>query len=529
MQVSGPSGSYMKRNIRLRISAGLVILAMTVAACGSSGSGDSPPAGDISPAANPAAATNSSATFRMGIQSGAANTLDPHKNSQSYGPIWFSPAYDTLITQNRDGSLEANLATEWADSSDGMDLTLTLRADVKFSDGTAFDSNVVKANIERGQKVEGSAVKEKLAGITSVTVSSPTVAVLHLAAPSATLPEDLAGPSGIMINPASFAGSQLDTKPAGTGPFIIDDYRVGSVAKYSRNPNYWGAPAGVAHLELTAFTDATAGNNALISGQLDAYQAYDAQSIITMKDANLSIHSELGSVFEWVELNWGGKFKDPLVRQALAYASDRVALNQFAGYGEPAYQWAIPDSPTYDKSLGDVYSYDLAKAKDLLKQAGFPNGFDFTLWLQPKTYTNQSAEIMQAQWAKAGFNVTIRPADSVSIIQSCFGDRVCDALSGPANLGPDLAIWAERMLLPSAPRNLSAIGLPGFDKLITEALTPSADRNAKMSALQSAMSTAVPAVILRSQPTVYGLAKNVAGFHLDTGVVPIYGSVTISK
>ena len=82
---------------------------------------------------------------------------------------------------------------------------------------------------------------------------------------------------------------------------------------------------------------------------------------------------------EWIDLNWGTKFSDPRVREALALASNRAALTSFAGRGTPAYQWVLPNNPLFDKTLGNVYSYNLTKARQLLAQAGYPNGLSFVL------------------------------------------------------------------------------------------------------------------------------------------------------
>jgi peptide/nickel transport system substrate-binding protein len=471
---------------------------------------------------------SSTATFNFGIVDGPVNSLDPQKCTATYGAIWYGPAYESLITQTRDGNLHPGLATKWSFSSNGLTLDLTLRSGVTFSDGTPFNAAAVKADVNRGQTVTGSFVKPELSDITSVTVTSPTEVVLHLKTPSAVLLDDLAGPAGDAISPAGFAGGKLDTAPDGTGPFILDSYTVGQVADYSRNPRYWGKPAGVAHLDLTLYGNESSGDNAISTGQIDAYQAMDNQSIKTMQAAGLTINSEPGYDFEWLELNWGGKFANPLVREALAYASDRAQLNDFAGYGTPAYQWVLPSNPAYDESAGDIYSYDIAKAKQLLTQAGYPNGFSFTLWHTERTYTDQSAELMQAVWAKAGFHVTIRTTDAATVISNCFVQHICDSISGIAALTPDITEWAENMLPAGAPRNLSTVAMPGMDALINQANIPGPNRADAVSQLQSAMSKAVPALILRSVPVVYGLGSKVSGFQLGTGEVPFWADLKVS-
>lgn len=499
------------------------ILAGGLAACsGSSGSSAN--------TASSTGQTNPNATLTYGEPGGPANTLDPQKNSaQGYGEAWYDEAYQTLIDVDLSGNLHPGLATKWSFSANGLSMSMTLRSGVKFSDGTPFNGAAVAANIHRAQTVAGSTVAANLTDVKSVSVISPTEVVFQLTTPDATLPSTLAAQPGYMISPAAFNKATLNTMPDGTGPFVLSRYVVGEEADYSRNPHYWGAPAGVAHVDIILYADTTAGQNALASGQLDIFSAEDKQAEVAMKAAGDKIDTEPSFQFEWLELNWGGKFRNLKVRQALAYASDAAQLVQFAGIGQVTHQWVDSNSPYYNSSLNNLYAYDLTKAKQLLAEAGYPHGFSFTLWHTERPYTDQSAELMQAQWAKAGFNVTLRTTDGATILNDCFVQRICDSISGVVTLTTDFAAYANQMIPGGAIRNLSNVTLPGFSSLLPAALAPSADRTAKVEALQTAFSEAVPAVILRTVPVTTGVNPNVVDFSVDANGNPVWADIKVLK
>jgi peptide/nickel transport system substrate-binding protein len=469
------------------------------------------------------------ATLRFGETNAAADTLDPQRSNQSYGADWYGPAYEALLFANRNRVLQPQLATKWSFSADGMTLTLTLRSGVTFSDGTPFNATAVKANIERGQTLTGSQVKTLLAPIASVVAVNDTTAQLNLKAPNAAILTDLGGKAGYMISPAAFNRSDLNVKPVGTGPFVLDQYNPGVSATYIRNPHYWGTPAGVAKIQITTFTDTTAAVNALASGQIDLAHLFDNQAATVVRNAKQQVLSDPGLGVEWIGLNFGGKFSDLRVRQALAYASDRKTLTDFAGTGSPAYQWVTRDSPLYDKSLGDVYSYDPKKAKDLLTQAGYPNGFSFTLIHTDRPYTNQSAQVMQAQWAKAGFNVTIQTTDGATILSKCYVQHVCDAISGIYTESPELTRDVADITSANGRRNMGgATALPGIADYLTPALVPSNDRTQVLQKLQSQFVKDIPMVCLRYDVSLYGARTTVFNADVDPNASPLWGGIKMA-
>jgi ABC-type transport system substrate-binding protein len=285
----------------------------------------------------------------------------------------------------------------------------------------------------------------------------------------------------------------------------------------------------VAKIQVTAFTDTTAGVNALVSNQIDLIHLFDNQSANVVRNAKQQVFSYPGLGVEWIAVNFGGKFSDLRVRQALAYASDRKALADFAGTGSPAYQWVTTDSPLYDKTLGEVYSYNPTKAKELLAAAGYANGFSFTLWHTDRPYTNQSAQIMQAQWAKVGFNATIQVTDGATVVSKCYVQHACDAISGIFTQSPELTRDVADLTNANARRNMGgATPLPGLSEFLAAALVPSSDRTAALQKLQSEFTKNVAAVNLRYDSSIYGARNNMIFVDVDPNATPLWTAIKMA-
>ena len=149
--------------------------------------------------------------------------------------------YDTLLKREPDGTLSPMLATEWALSDDSMSLALELRTDVTFTDGTAFDAEAVKANIEHFQTANGP-LQNNISSIESVEIVDADTVNLQLSSPDPDLPFNLANAGGYMASPAALTSPELTTVPVGSGPYVLDTSRsvVGSSIMFTRNPDYWG-------------------------------------------------------------------------------------------------------------------------------------------------------------------------------------------------------------------------------------------------------------------------------------------------
>lgn len=300
--------------------------------------------------------------------------------------MYWAPVFETLLTIMPDGKIAPNLATEWSYNDDNTVLTLKLREGVKFTDGTPFDAEAVKANLEALRTGTGQNVW-MVNTIDSYEIVSPAEIRIKLKEPDPALVRDLTLVAGAIAAPSSLGTEQGAKVPVGTGPYLYDaNLSVpGRQYVYERNPDYWNPDAiHYERMTLTPMTDLTARVNALKSGQIDVAPA-EPQSV---KDAEAS-----GLKVTRNPVNWQGfiiadrdgttnpALKDLRVRQALNMAFDGASILKFVeqGYGIVSDQIFASTSEAYLPELDDYYPYDPEKARALLKEAGYGEGLTLKL------------------------------------------------------------------------------------------------------------------------------------------------------
>jgi ABC-type transport system substrate-binding protein len=496
-----------------RLGTGLIAAALVgaLAACGGGSSGTA--------AAGP---PDPNATFVFAFQN-AVNSLDPVVNTASYGGAFLAPAYETLLKESADGAFSPGLATAWS-FPDPKTFRMTIRQGVKFSDGTPLDAAAVVANINRGKTFPGSTVATPLKPIASATAVDPSTVELKLSAPFPALSEVLSDKAGMMVSPAAFGAPDLGTKPVGTGPFLLTEYHPQSNAIFQRNPNYWGAPAGVARVEVRVYTDTNAGMNALVSGQVDAF-TLSTSTDFKMISGNLKRVDFPAATVEHLELNYDGKFADQRVRQAVSYAIDRNAIRDFAGFGTPVDQYAAPTSPLYSQQLAGAYPHDVAKAKQLLAEAGVPN-LSFDLYFTARPYTQQLAQILQGQLRDAGITVNLKPSDGTALLNTCLAQRKCDSLVGNFTGSVALPGFVTALFTQNSK---SGVAASAFGPVVqANAAVTSLDQTAQLQQLNQVLTEQVPNIPIRNVPYPVGMANKVTAMGWELHGYPDYASVKMS-
>jgi peptide/nickel transport system substrate-binding protein len=404
-------------------SSGTAGNAAATATTAGGGAGTSPAGSETSAAATTAgsgsAATGGSAAAAtdpngvLRIATFAITPWDPAKTATGYSITTLGLVFDRLVHNAPDGSLVPGLATKWEYSADGLTLTFTLRDGVKFQDGTPFDAAAVKANIDRTMTVDGSTQKPDLSRITQVVVVDPHTVQFQLASADATLPAVMSGPAGAMMSPASFADPAVDQHPVGAGMFKLVDYKPGASFAVERWDGYWD-PAAVKlkRIEFVSLPDAAARINALKTGQVDIAPVEPTNVPDVQKADGVKVRLNKTLRYVYLAMNLADKPLDELkVRQAISYAIDRKALldGLYGGYGTVAEQpWPKGYFPHVD-GLDDTYPHDVAKAKQLLSEAGHADGFsaDIIAVPSPAVYA-QLGEAVQAQLADIGIKLTVK-------------------------------------------------------------------------------------------------------------------------
>jgi peptide/nickel transport system substrate-binding protein len=350
-------------------------------------------------------------TLTLG-QLGDLASWDSSQAHVGHGLVPYQLVYDTLILREPDGELSPMLATEWSYNDDRTVLTVDLRTDVSFSDGEPFNAEAVKANLEHFKAGNGRQAVQ-LTQFESATVVDEDTVEINLAQPDPAMEYYLSQAAGLMASPAGIEAGTLETDPVGTGPYLYDKAKSvrDSQSLFTATEDYWNPELQkFDQVELRILQDISARANAIISGQVD-WTTLDAKTADQADDAGLEIIPDY-------QVDWTGvtfldrdgvinpALADERVRQAINYAVDRdTLLEQLQlGRGTATSQVFGPDSGAFVDDLEDYYTYDPEKAKELLEEAGYEDGFELALPVIPAFATQITA--LAQQLGEVGITVT---------------------------------------------------------------------------------------------------------------------------
>jgi ABC-type transport system substrate-binding protein len=325
---------------------------------------------------------------------------------------WMDQIYDVMIHDTPDGKGSPGLATKWS-AVDASTAELTLRENVKFTDGSPFNAAAVKAAWDRVVATGQTANPADVDAITSVEAVNDNTVRVHFNQPLAQTFLDITTHHSNVLgvpSPAAVAAGTLGTKPVGAGPYVLESFVQDQNVKLTKNPDYWNPKAQL--LGGFEFTQAATGApavNALQSGSADLIWSVPADAVETLDNAP---GIELTALPGTRVLNIGlcatkGVFANKDARNALQYAVDRDAINDGA-YSGNATPWQTvlgPSSPYYDKKLNQTYSHNVKKAKQLLKKAGVADGTTISGIANSAAPQPIIAEIVQDQLKEVGLNL----------------------------------------------------------------------------------------------------------------------------
>jgi len=394
------------RRARLVIP-GLLIGLVGLSACGGNGGSSD---GEFQESSGP---IDTSATLNR-AEVFVATTLDPHQTpgESSLLVAALSYVYDQLFVVNSQAQPEGRLVTEWTTSEDGLTLSLQLRDDVTFRDGTPLDAAAVKVNLDRARTVESPVVKDEMAPVSKVTVTGDYSLDLTLSSPTPAIPFILAGGAGYIMNPALIKNGDPATETDGSGAYSVTEFSPGEKIVYTRdNEDYWDKAAmNFATVNVTAIPDPSALVNALRGGNVDIGSLQGHQIAGMENTPGMHIVQSYPSFFTELFLNPDIKpLDDVRVRQAINYAYDREEITDVMFPGsKPLWQNAPEGLPGYDPELEGLYPHDPAKARELLAEAGYPNGVDLGEVLVNVAMPEGLETILQEQFKEAGIQITTR-------------------------------------------------------------------------------------------------------------------------
>lgn len=298
----------------------------------------------------------------------------------------FLSVYDTILHREVDGTLDGGIAEEWEYNEDLTELTLSIRDGGEFTNGEALDAQAVVDSLEVARA--GSSTSANLASIDTVEAADESTVVVTLSKPDAALVPLLAGVAGAVGAPDVLTDESSKLEPVGSGPYILSDKSTaGSTYVYEKNEDFYNADSyPFSAVEIQVIQDPTAAQNALKAGQLDVVGLSSQDQIAQFPEGKFTTGNNLpGTVGAlWLVDREGAvvpALADERVRQAINLAFDREAITSGLGKGflNPTEQVFSPSGAAYSEDLNDTYAQNIEDAKDLLADAGYPDGFGVTM------------------------------------------------------------------------------------------------------------------------------------------------------
>ncbi|MEF9995620.1 MAG: glutathione ABC transporter substrate-binding protein GsiB [Burkholderiaceae bacterium] len=460
-------------------------------------------------------------------------SLDPYDANDTLSQAAAKSFYQGLFSFDKDQKRINVLAESFEANKDATVYTIKLKKGVKFHDGTDFDANAVKVTFDRVTNPDNKLKRFNLySGIAKTEVVDAHTVRFTLKKPFSAFINQLAHPSGVIISPTALKkyGKDIGFNPVGTGPFKFVEWKQTDYLKVAKFDGYWkkGYPK-VDTLIWRPVIESGSRAAMIQTGEADfVFPLPLEQTDLLKTKANLDVLSTPSIVLRYVTINTRAKpFDDVRVRQALNYAVNKQAFAKvaYSGYASPA-EGVVPQGVEYAVKM-QPWPYDPKKARELIKAAGYPNGFETTLWSATNNTNSQKAiQFLQQQFAQVGIKTKIQALES--------GQRVAmvEGVQKPEDAQVKLyyygwssstgeADWALRPLLatesmPPKMVNMSYYSNPKVDAALHGALERS-DVNAKAALYQQAQELVwadAPWIFLTTDHLLYARAKKLDGIYV---------------
>lgn len=457
-----------------------------------------------------------------------AKSLDPHDTTDTYSGAIEKAICQGLMGFDKDLNVVPLLAESYTFNPNATEFTFKLRKGIKFHDGAPFNAEAVRVNIARlmAGKLKRSSLMKPVKEL--VVVDESTVKFV-LKEPFGAFINAVAHPGALMLSPAAIAkyGDDVSKNPVGTGPYIFAEW-TGDTVKIKKNPDYWRGPVKVDSITFRPVPENGSRLAMLRAGQAQYIYPMPAELLkLAQSDPKIEIIERPSIVERYLVLNTKfAPFADPRVRQAVNYALDKQAIIRIAWGGAAGEADSIiPPNLQFYKKQGP-WPYDVAKAKALMKEAGYANGFKVVFLTPNPSARLRATEMVQQQLKEIGITGEIQSMDVASFYNKLESHRADDpnqipfiALGGWSSSTGD-ADWGIRPLLatamfPPAGSNFGFFSDKKVDDLIQAGLS-SADPNVRREAYtkcQEALWPMAPWGYLFVDTLLAGKSKNLKGIY----------------
>jgi peptide/nickel transport system substrate-binding protein len=444
------------------------------------------------------------------------DSLDPAINQSFVGRHVLQSLCDKIVDLDAQGRIIPMLATSWSWSGDGMALSLTLRPGVTFHDGTAFDAEAVRFNLDRALSLPASRRKAEVEAIAGLEVTGPLAITIKLKRPSIPLLSALTDRAGMMVSPVAAKSSDMTAHPVCAGPYRFVERRAQERIVLARFPAHWRAASY--HFDTVVFRPQPDSSIRLLNlraGQFDIIERLAPSDVAaTEADRSLRVVPVTGLGYYNMTFNLAnGAGANPAltaeIRHAIDLAIDRNAINQvaFDGRYQAGNQPFPPGSPWYDET-NKVRSADPAEAKRLM--AG--RKIRFTLMVPTDPERGQVAQMIQAMLAEIGITVEIQRLELISLLDRARqGQFEAHIVGWSGRPDPDLNITP--MLTCGASLNDGHYCNAAFEALLTQAraMADPAARKLLYDRIIGMLQTDLPTLYLYHSKWIYAHRAGITG------------------
>ena len=428
--------------------------------------------------------------------------------------------YDTLLETDDEGELEAGLATEWEVSEDGTTVTLTLRDDVQFHNGSDFTADDVTATLDRVLDPEtGSVVASNLGNVEKVSAVDDATVEISLAKPDAALLNVLSQGGTSVLDADDIEAGDVGREVNGTGPFRWGSWKQGEQVTLEANQDYWGDVPKLATVEMRVIPDESSILSGMRADSFDLGIVTDPGVANQADDGDMQLMSQPTLSYHVLQLNaQRGPLAKLPVRQAIACALDREQVIDTAYFGEGEATGPIT-SPAYEFDATEGLPCDppdLDAARDLLAEAGYPDGLSLETIVMVGEYATATniAQSVQGQLSEIGVELDLLQQQTSVYVDNWLGANYDAAVALNGGSTDPYLMYGRYFTEGASLAKPAGLSDPRLDQLLREgnSTTDEAERQRLFGELQQELLRLSPWVWLQHNQSYYLVANDVEGF-----------------
>ncbi|MDW2876451.1 MULTISPECIES: ABC transporter substrate-binding protein [Bacillaceae] len=446
--------------------------------------------------------------------------LDPHKTPAHSSVRIYSQIYNGLVKFDDKMEVVGDLAVEW-EQPDDQTYVFNLREGVKFHNGNEMTAEDVKYSFERILAEEtASHIASYFANVDSIEVLGDYQVQFNLKSPDATFLSNLTNSSAVVVSKEVVEeNGDLQQVAVGTGPFKFEEWVPDSKVVLVKNEDYYEESLPKLD-EVVYYTmkDEASRMSAIRTGEVDLTTVNAKSASLLAKDDKIEVKDYQSLEYSYVGFNVNVKpLNDPKVRQALSLATNRKAIADVVWNGDAVVSGPVAPSMgdwAIDVAENELYANDAEKAKSLLAEAGYPDGFDITI-TTASTYPDMvdTAQILQQQWKEIGVNAEIKQIEWGEYIDTWLNTSA-DVLIGRNGSGTDPDRAMQYFFHTEGSANVWGFSDADYDKLVESGKTTldAAKRKEIYTEAQEKLIDLSPNLFLVSPMKYVAVRKSVEGF-----------------